>query len=115
MAKPYYEQLEELVKKCELESGQPESLEVKHLFSGAALYSRDSICSSLSPMGLAFKLSDIEAEKLIKGGKAVPLKYFGKGNIKKGYAMFQSPNLNQIKRWKSYFIRALELNNKNDT
>jgi hypothetical protein len=115
MAKPYFEQLEKLVKECELVGVRSNSLEVKHFFSGAALYSGGTICSSLSPMGLAFKLSDVEADKLIKSGRAVPLKYFKKGNIKKGYVMFKSPNLNQIKRWKGYFLKALEATANNGT
>jgi len=108
MAKPYFEQLKMLVEKCNLGTFQSSSIEVKHFFSGAALYSNGVICSSLSPTGLAFKLPEKEVEKLIKSDKAINLKYFEKGNIKKGYATFQDPNLNHIKRWKRYFLKSME-------
>ncbi len=110
MAKPYFEKLKLLIEKFDISE---EEIEVKHFFSGAAVYSRGVIISSLSPMGLAFKLSEKDVEKLLKSGKATQLRYFGKGNIKKGYAMFQDPNLNQIKRWKSYFLKSLEYNHEN--
>ena len=47
----------------------------------------------------------MEANKLIGSGKAVPLKYFAKGNVKKGYALFESPELSS-RKWKSYFEKA---------
>lgn len=56
-------------------------------------------------MGLAFKLSDAEVDRLIQSGKAVPLKYFPKGNTKKGYALFETPDLGS-RSWKNYFKKS---------
>lgn len=112
MAKPYYEQLNELVKQLNLENYAPKPLLVKHFFSGAALYTNGVICASLSPMGLAFKLKQSETSKLIDSGQAVPLKYFPKGHIKKGYALFESPELNDLQKWEMYFQKTfIEIKN----
>ncbi len=105
MAKIYYEQLNDIVDRLQLRKITPLSIEVKHFFSGAALYLDDTICVSISPAGLAFKLAEAEVSKLIASGKALPLKYFPNGNIKKGYALFKSPELGSNK-WKNYFHKA---------
>jgi hypothetical protein len=49
-------------------------LEVKHFFSGAALYVNGAICASCSPAGLAFKLPELYVASLISTGRAKPLK-----------------------------------------
>jgi len=84
-------------------------LEVKHFFSGAALYVDGKFCVSWSPVGLAFKLPEPEVSNLINSGKAKSLKYFPNGNIKKGYALFENPGLSNPNRWKPYFIMAAQL------
>ena len=83
MAKEYFEKLSKLIEDMGLESEISSSIEVKHFFSGAALYIGGKICASLSPVGLAFKLPENEVEELISSGNALQLKYFPKGNIKK--------------------------------
>lgn len=83
-------------------------IEVKHFFSGAALYVDGTICASWSPQGLAFKLPEQEAESLIAKGKAKPLKYFAKGHIKKGYALFEDPESRDAVTWKKYFLKAVQ-------
>ena len=110
MAKIYFEKLSELVEQLNLEKESALPIEVKHLFTGAALYANNVICASWSPVGLAFKLPEKETSKLIESGKAIPLKYFPKGHVKKGYALFESPESNQPRRWKKYFISAIKQN-----
>jgi len=61
-----------------------------------------------SKSGLAFKLSESEVDKLIASKKAVPLKYFEKGHIKKGYAMFENPEDEKLAKWKKYFLKAIQ-------
>ena len=65
------------------------------------------ICTSWSPVGLAFKLPEEEVDKLIKSGKAKPLKYFPKGYVKKGYALFDTPESSKPNRWRTYFLNAI--------
>lgn len=105
MAKIYYEQLNDLVDQLDIRGLTSTTLEVRHFFSGAALYFDGAICASISPMGLAFKLPDNEVDTLIQSGRAVPLKYFLKGNIKKGYALFEAPDL-RSRKWKNYFKKS---------
>ena len=85
MAQPYLNALEELVAR-EL-SGIP-GLVCKHFFSGAALYLNTTICASLTPAGFAFKLREERCSELIASGKALPLQYFEKSPVKKGYVLF---------------------------
>ena len=108
MAKEYYEQLSELIEKLNLESVNTKEFEVKHFFSGAAFYVDGKICASISPVGLAFKLPEKEVDKLISKGNAKPLRYFPAGPIKKDYALFEAPNLTTVKRWRKYFMKAMQ-------
>jgi TfoX/Sxy family transcriptional regulator of competence genes len=85
------------------------TLEVKHFFSGAALYANGTLCVSWSPAGLAFRLSNTEVARLIASGTAKPLKYFEKGYIKKGYAAFDNSDTSDATRWKEYFLDAITL------
>jgi len=106
MAKEYFEKLSNLLKEIKIDNEIATSLEIKHFFSGAALYVNKTICASWSPAGLAFKLPEKEVEKLITSGKAKPLKYFAKGHVKKGYALFENPSTEKATHWKKYFIKA---------
>ena len=108
MALLYFEKLSQLVSDLEIENQVDVKLDTKHFFSGAALYANKVICASWSPGGLAFKLPESEIKKLIVSSKAKPLRYFEKGHIKEGYAMFEDPELSRKTRWKHYFIKAIE-------
>lgn len=108
MAKEYLEKLSKLVKELKIEEKVSSSVEVKHFFSGAALYINGTICASWSPVGLAFKLPEQEAEDLIAKGEAKPLKYFPKGHIKKGYALFDNPGSRRSNQWRKYFLKAAQ-------
>jgi len=106
MAKEYLEKLSNIVKELKLEEEVSLPMEVKHFFSGAALYINSTIAASWSPAGLAFKFPGYEAETLISKGEAKPLKYFAKGHVKKGYALFENPEKEKSSKWKKYFLRA---------
>jgi len=108
MAKKYKMKLFNLVSKMELEKSTDLKIEVKHFFSGAALYIGDDICASWSQVGLAFKLPEPDVEKLIARGDAKPLQYFPKGHIKKGYALFKNPTKRPTSEWKPYFDKAVQ-------
>jgi len=109
MAKEYLEKLSNLLKETDIKNEVSQSVEVKHFFSGAALYVDNTICASWSPVGLAFKLPEQEVKKLIKNGEARPLKYFPKGHVKKGYALFDNPDDKKPQYWKQYFIASIKL------
>ncbi|HAK59165.1 MAG TPA: hypothetical protein DCO77_02115 [Nitrospiraceae bacterium] len=107
MAKEYSEKLSGLISQLNIEKEIDSRMEVRHFFAGAALYVNNVICASWSPAGLAFKLPEKEVASLISSGKAVPLKYFPKGHVKKGYALFESPEKSKPGRWKAYFVKAM--------
>ncbi|MHB8473883.1 MAG: hypothetical protein ACYDC8_13775 [Gammaproteobacteria bacterium] len=108
MAKEYLEKMCGLVLRLNIEQEADCRIEVKHLFTGAALYVNKVICASWSPVGLAFKLPEKEVVSLISSGKASPLKYFPKGHVKNGYALFTSPEKSRPSRWKAYFAKAIK-------
>lgn len=103
----YFEKLSQLISDLEIQGEVSAELQTKHFFSGAALYANKAICVSWSPAGLAFKLPEPELKELLSSGKAAPLKYFEKGHIKEGYAMFEHPESSKKFRWKRYFIEAI--------
>ncbi len=107
MATEYLEKLSLLVSELDLNSNVDAVLEVRHFFSGAALYADQVMCASWSPAGLAFKLPEPEVNKLIANGEAKPLKYFEKGHVKKGYAVFDFPRGENNFRLKNYFLTAI--------
>ena len=106
MAKEYVEKLSDLLRELEITEAVAGPLEVKHFFSGAALYVNDTMCASWSPVGLAFKLPEEEASGLIASGKAKPLRYFAKGHIKKEYALFDKPDERDPGELRQYFVKA---------
>jgi len=63
-------------------------LEVRHFFSGAALYRAGSIVGSLTPVGLAFKVPNEVRDSLLNREKAVPLRYFQNSPVKGDYVLF---------------------------
>src|SRR5437773_10205178 len=76
MTKEYSEKLSGLILRLNIEKEVDYLIEVRHLFTGAALYVNNVTCASWSPVGLAFKLPGKEVASLIRSGKANPLKYF---------------------------------------
>jgi hypothetical protein len=109
MAKEFLDKLNILIAETHIENECIGILEATHFFSGAALYKDGVICASLSPVGIGFKLGDQECEELIESGEAVPLKYFPKGHVKKGYALFEAPDLSDVRKWKQYLQKSVSL------
>ena len=60
------------------------AIECKHFFSGAATYFNGQVFMTLTPAGLALKLSEQDRTQLTALG-AVPLRYFPNAPIKKDY------------------------------
>lgn len=104
MAQPYLDQLRELV--SSIDGGR--NLVCRHFFSGAALYARQRICASLSPKGLAIKLPEARCNELISQGKAIPLRYFDRSPIKRGYALIPDFRSFDDAEIRSYFEESIE-------
>lgn len=107
MTRLYQDKLTELVSTLDLGQGLAVKLSVRQFFNGAALYAGDAMCASWSPVGLAFRLPAKQVSELIDGGQAIPLKYFAKGHIKKGYALFENPADKDSSTLKEYFLQAI--------
>lgn len=69
------------------------SLEVRHFFSGAALYRDGAIVATLTPVGIAFKVPQDVREELLKSDRAVPLRYFPNSPVKSDYVLFPDSSL----------------------
>jgi len=54
MTKEYFEKLSGLILRLNIEKEVDYRIEVRHLFTGAALYVNNVTCASWSPVGLAF-------------------------------------------------------------
>jgi len=85
MAHPYFSQLQELVRDVGLGDSD---IVCKHFFSGAGLYARGKMVATLSPKGLAFKLSKHRCDQVLSEGLAIPLCYFSKSPVKRSYVLF---------------------------
>ena len=81
MATVYLERLCVSVNQTDTRLLEANKLECKHFFSGAALYVDNSICITLSPVGLALKLPVPTLNKLFNDKIARRLKYFSKKNL----------------------------------
>jgi hypothetical protein len=88
MAREYLETLSSFIEGATSDLKDDIELECKHFFSGASVYANERICISLAPVGLAAKLPDRTTEKLLISKIGIPLRYFPKGPVKKGYVLF---------------------------
>lgn len=84
MVDSYLRELEQKVQQCTTASAGKVAIETRHFFSGAAAYADGRIFMSLTPVGLALKLSEGDRVALAALG-AEPLRYFPKAPIKKDY------------------------------
>jgi TfoX/Sxy family transcriptional regulator of competence genes len=87
MAKEYLDRLIDFMAKISPDISTPGSLEIKHFFSGAAVFADGRICISLSPAGMALKLPKALREELQEKGGTKNLRYFPNAPIKKDYVV----------------------------
>ncbi len=88
MAEPYLNDVTRLAGDWSSADDRVGDLECDHFFSGAAVYRDGGIVATLTPVGLAFKVSAEVHDVLIGSGRAVPLRYFPKAPIKKNWVVF---------------------------
>lgn len=109
VAHPYLKEIRDLL--AEVGLGDSE-LECKHFFSGAAAYANGKIVASLSPKGLAFKLSEHRCSEVLTGGLAIPLRYFDKSPVKRGYVLFPDKNGLSKDELRSFFRECILTSNE---
>ena len=86
MAAPYLSNLQDLVNASL--GTDADQVACKHFFDGAAVYLDGKIVATLSPVGLAFKLSESLCARHLNAD-AVPLRYFPKSPVKRNYVLFE--------------------------
>ena len=87
MAKAYVKRLAALIGPLVSGRFKGKKIEVKHFFSGAAIFVNGNICISLTPVGLALKLPERSRKTLLKRKGTKPLRYFPNGPMKKDYVV----------------------------
>ena len=87
MAKVYLEKLRFLMAELAPYMSTTASLEIKHFFSGAAVYADEHICITFTPAGFAMKLPEGSRNKLVKEKGAKSLQYFPGAPTKKEYVI----------------------------
>jgi len=104
MAQPYLDELTQLVH--DIDSGGFD-MTCKHFFSGAALYADGQICASLTPKGLAFKLPESRCAALFAENAAIPLQYFDKSPVKRGYILIPDIDVLSKRDIRNYFDECI--------
>ncbi len=107
MAQEYLEKLQAMLAPVAAALPRGVELEVKHFFGGAAAYAQGRICISLTPVGLAMKLSEADRRRLTKQG-ATPLRYFPKGPVKQDYVVVPRAIRDNRRRLKTWARRSIE-------
>ena len=85
MAQPYFEGLSQIIDEMGPLPTKGVALEIKHFFSGAALYANGKICATLSPAGFAIKLRPGRRQSLIDELAGEEFRFFAKGPVKREY------------------------------
>ena len=107
MAEPYLTNLRNLLVDVLRDLGTNVEPEFRHFFSGAAAYVGGRIFMTLTPSGLALKLSPDSRQRLMhEGGQ--PLRYFSNGPIKKDYGVFPDDMRNDIARLLPWVSESIE-------
>lgn len=88
MAEPFLSDLALMVNEWSESEDTIGPFECRHFFSGAAAYRNGAIVATLTPVGLAFKVSSEVHDALIADGSAQPLQYFSKSPVKRDYVLF---------------------------
>ena len=100
MVKAYVEKLAELMKQATSEQHRDVRLEIKHFFSGAAVYAIGGICITLTPAGLALKLPEQH--------RTTPLRYFPKAPIKKEYVVLPAAIMDDRKALRRWIAESID-------
>ena len=107
MAQPYLNDLRALIERLNIGGQEDNPISARHFFSGAAAYMSGQIFMSLSPVGLALKLSQSDCDKLLSQG-AKPLRYFPRSPVKKGYVVLPPKLVDDNFVLKGWVLRCID-------
>ena len=108
LAEPYLERLTETIASLDISTSDEMVLELKHFFSGAALYVNGKICVTLTPAGFGLKLPQVSINQLIDVGDGKELRYFDNAPIKKEYVALSQSIMNDPDRLKTMMRQSMD-------
>ena len=108
MVQAYVEQLTELMKQAASRKHRDVRLEIKHFFSGAAVYANGAICITLTPVGFALKLPKEQRTALLEEHGATPLRYFPNAPIKKEYAVLPAKIMDDQRALRGWVAECID-------
>ena len=108
MAQEYFDRLSGLMQEVTASMSIRADLEIKHFFSGAAVYADGRICISLTPAGLAVKLPEPLRNDLLQEKGTKRLRYFPKAPIKKDYVVLSKAILINMDVLRFWLERSIE-------
>ncbi len=108
MVQVYVEQLTELMKQAASRKHRGVRLEIKHFFSGAAVYANGAICITLTPAGFALKLPSKRRTTLLAKHGGTTLRYFPKAPIKKEYAVLPANIMDDADALRSWVAASID-------
>ena len=98
MVKAYLDRLKRLMAEIVPGTAASETLEIKHFFSGAAVYADGRICITLSSAGFALKLPKALRDELQENERLKNPQYFPKAPIKREYVVLSQRLLDDRQR-----------------
>ena len=108
MVQVYVEQLTDLMRQVASRKHRDVRLEIKHFFSGAAVYADGAICITLTPVGFALKLRSEQRTMLLEQHGATPLRYFPKAPLKKDYAVLPATIMDDRKALRDWVAKSID-------
>lgn len=111
MAEPYLAELQIIVERACAPSAKAMDISCRHFFAGAAAYVGDRIFMTLTPVGLALKLADVDRNSLFDQG-AKPLRYFPNAPVKKEYALLPTHISDDHGVLSEWISRSIEFSQK---
>ena len=107
MAEPYLTKLKSFVEMSCAQREDAANILCKHFFSGAAACADGQIFMTLTPMGLALKLSEDDRTALFNQG-AQHLQYFPKAPVKKDYVVLPVQAVDDDATLSDWISRSIE-------
>ena len=108
MAKVYLEKLRFLMAELAPYISTTASLELKHFFSGAAVYADEHICITFTPAGFAMKLPEASRNELVKEKGAKSLQYFPGAPTKKEYIILPPSVVDDLEMLSFWVGKSIE-------
>ena len=108
MAEPYLTRLRQIVAELGPLQFGGATLEAKHFFSGAALYTNGKIFASLSPAGFAVKLPADTRRSLIEEGEGTEFRFFPNGPVKREYVALSESTVADKESIRELFASSID-------